>query len=389
MAKIILERGKGRRVEGGHPWIYGNEIGQIEGKPITGEIVEVYNFKNDFIGKGYINEQSQITVRLLTRNKNETINKEFFRKKLLACKKHRELLGYNQNYRLVFGEADFLPALVIDKLNDVYVLQTVSAGMDAWKKEIAEILLEDFNATGVYERNDVPVRKLEGLEEIKGFLSKPFETHFTIEEEGVKFNVDVAEGQKTGFFLDQKENRKAIKEIVHDADVLDCFTYTGSFALFASYYGAKNITALDISEEAISLAKQNAELNAFSNISFVSGNAFDLMPVWVKENKLFDVVILDPPAFTKNRQGIESATKGYKEINLRGMKLVKPGGFLVTFSCSHFMTTELFSNMIAEAAHDAGRTIREIQYLTQSKDHPVIWGVDETHYLKGFVLQLV
>lgn len=389
MAKIILERGKGRRVEGGHPWIYTNEIEKIEGDPVTGEIVEVYNFKNDFIGKGYINQHSQITVRLLSRNKNEIINKDFFRKKLLACQTHREKLGYKENYRLVFGEGDFLPALVIDKLNDVFIIQTLSAGMEVWKKEIAQILLEDFKAKGIYERNDVPVRKLEGLEEIKGFLSAPFETNFTIQEDGIIFNVNIAEGQKTGFFLDQKENRKAISEIVKDAEVLDCFSYTGSFALAASYYGAKKITALDISEEAIELAKKNAELNSFNNISFICGNAFDLLPVWVKENKLFDVVILDPPAFTKNRKGVESATKGYKEINLRGMKLVRPGGFLVTFSCSHFMTTELFSNMIAEAAHDAGRTIREIQYLTQSKDHPVIWGVDETHYLKGFILQLV
>ncbi len=389
MANIFLEKGKGRRVEGGHPWVYGNEIERIEGESQTADIVDVYNFKNDFIGKGYINEQSQIVVRLLTRDKNEIIDKAFFRKRLLACKNYRESVGYTENYRLVFGESDFLPALVIDKLNHIYVVQTMSAGMDRWKKEIAEILLEDFHAAGVYERNDVPVRKLEGLEEITGFLSPPFETTFTISENDIQFEVNIAGGQKTGFFLDQKENRLALQKIVKDKDVLDCFTYTGSFALFASSFGANKITALDISEEAIALAKRNAELNNFTNIEFICANAFDKMPVWVKENKQYDVVILDPPAFTKNRKGIDSATKGYKEINLRGMKLVKPGGFLVTFSCSHFMSTELFSNMIAEAAHDAGKTIREVQYLTQSKDHPVIWGVDETHYLKGFILQII
>jgi len=249
--------------------------------------------------------------------------------------------------------------------------------------------LTDFKASGVYERNDAAVRKLEGLEEIKGFLGGSFETKFMIEEQDVQFEVDVAEGQKTGFFLDQKENRLAIREISKNADVLDCFSYTGSFSLFASHFGAGHVTALDISEEAIALAKRNAELNQLSNIEFICANAFDVLPVWVKENRSFDVVILDPPAFTKNRKGVESATKGYKEINLRGMKLVKPGGFLVTFSCSHYMTTELFSNMIAEAAFDAKRNLREVQYLTQAKDHPVIWGVDETHYLKGFILQVM
>jgi 23S rRNA (cytosine1962-C5)-methyltransferase len=277
---------------------------------------------------------------------------------------------------------------VIDKLNDVYVMQTLSAGMDKWKTAIAEILFEDLGATGVYERNDAPVRALEGLEEITGFLGPPFATEFIIDENGVQLHVDVAGGQKTGFFLDQKENRLAIKQIVRDADVLDCFTYTGSFALFASSFGARAVTALDISSDAIATAKKNAEENGFSNIEFIPANAFDILPQWVKAQRLFDVVILDPPAFTKNRKGIDSATRGYKEINLRGMKLLKPGGFLVTFSCSHFMTTELFSYMIADAARDAGKTIREVQYLTQSKDHPVVWGIDETHYLKGFILQI-
>lgn len=387
--QVFLQKGKGHRVEAGHPWVYGNEIERIEGAPQTGDMVEVFNFKKDFIGRGYINEQSQITVRLLTRIRSEMIDRAFFRKRLWECRRYREQLGFNKNYRLVFGEADFLPALVIDKFNDVYVLQTLSAGMDRWKNIIAEILLSEFDAAGVYERNDVPVRKLEGLEETKGFLSEPFETQFILEEEGIRFEVDIVNGQKTGFFLDQKENRLAIERIVKDAEVLDCFTYTGSFALFAAKYGAKKVTALDISEDAIALAEKNIVLNNFTNIECIAANAFDVLPVWAKENKLFDVVILDPPAFTKNRKGVENAVKGYKEINLRGMKMVRPGGFLVTYSCSHFMDVPLFYDVIAAAAADAGKTIREVQYLTQSKDHPVVWGIDETHYLKGLILQVL
>ncbi len=387
--QVILQRGKGRRVEQGHPWVYGNEIDKITGEPKTGDIVEVYNFRNEFIGKGYINELSQITVRLLTRKKEEVIDKAFFRTRLLSCKSYRETLGYTENYRLTFGEGDFLPALVIDKLNDVYVIQTLSAGMDKWKHIITEILLEDFNASGVYERNDVPVRKLEGLEETKGFLSAPFPTKFIITERNVQFHVDIENGQKTGFFLDQKENRSAIAQIVKDATVLDCFTYTGSFALFAAHFGAKHVTALDISEDAIAQCKNNIALNNFNNIDCICDNAFDVLPVWAKEGKQFDVVILDPPAFTKNRKGIENAVKGYKEINLRGMKMVKPGGFLVTYSCSHFMDVNLFYDTISSAATDAKRTIREVQFLTQSKDHPIVWGVEETNYLKGLIVQVL
>ncbi len=386
--QVILQRGKGRRVEDGHPWVYGNEIDTIVGEPKTGDIVEVYNFRNEFIGKGYINELSQITVRILSRNKSENIDIDFFRKKLLECKTYREKLNYTENYRLCFGEGDFLPALVIDKFNDNYVIQTLSAGMDKWKSVIVEILLSDFNAKGIYERNDVPVRKLEGLEEIKGFLSAEFDTNIVIEENGVKMHVDLANGQKTGFFLDQKENRLAIKNIVKNATILDCFTYTGSFALFASHFGAKHVTALDISADAIEQTKRNAILNNYDNIECICENAFDILPLWAKENRLFDVVILDPPAFTKNRKGIENAIKGYKEINLRGMKMLKPGGFLVTFSCSHFMDVNLFYDVVSSAAKDAKKTIREVQFLTQSKDHPIVWGVEETNYLKGLILQV-
>ncbi len=387
--EVILQKGKGRRVEDGHPWVYGNEIETINGAPETGDIVEIYNFRKDFIGKGYINVLSQITVRILTRNKSEIIDSAFFRKKLLTCKTYRETLQLGNNYRLCFGEGDFLPALVIDKFADVYVIQTLSAGMERWKQTIVDILLTDFSAKGVYERNDVPVRKLEGLEEIKGFLSPEFDTNLIIEEKGIQFNVDIANGQKTGFFLDQKDNRLAIADIVKGAEVLDCFTYTGSFALFAAHFGAKHITALDVSADAIEQTQKNAVLNGFENITCLCANAFDILPVWAKENRLFDVVILDPPAFTKNRKGIENAIKGYKEVNLRGLKMVKPGGFLVTFSCSHFMDVNLFYDVVADAAKDAKKTIREVQFLSQSKDHPIVWGVEETHYLKGLILQVL
>ncbi|MFI5171155.1 MAG: class I SAM-dependent rRNA methyltransferase [Chitinophagales bacterium] len=387
--QVILQRGKGHRVEDGHPWIYKNEIDRIVGSPVVGDIVEVFNFKNDFIGKGYINEQSQITVRLLTRNKDESINIDFFKRKLIEARNYREKIGYKYNYRLVFGEADGLPALIIDKFNDIYVLQTLSAGMDRWKSTIAEILQDEFKAKGIYERNDAAVRKLEGVDEQQGFLSEPFDTNFIIDEFGVKFHVDIAGGQKTGFFLDQKENRLAMKGIAKNATVLDCFTYTGSFALFAAHFGAKQVIALDISENAIEQTKKNAILNNFTNIECITANAFDVLPVWVKEEKKFDVVILDPPAFTKNRKAIENAVKGYKEINLRGMKLVQSGGFLITFSCSHFMDVNLLYDVVASAAKDAGRMVREVQYLSQAKDHPIVWGIEETHYLKGLILQVL
>ncbi len=388
MQTVILGRNKGQRVESGHPWVYANEIETISGHTTPGEIVRIENFKKHFIGFAYINTLSQITCRILSRDVNEIIDKDFFRERLLNCRIHREQLGFTENYRLVFGEGDFLPALVVDKFRNYYVLQTLSAGMDKWKHVIAEILLEDFHAQGVYERNDVPVRKMEGLEEVTGFLSEPFPTIFTINEAGVQFQIDIAKGQKTGFFLDQKENRMAIEKICRGAEVLDCFTYTGSFGLYAAKGGAKHVQSLDISEVALKHAAYNAQLNGFTTIIYTEANVFEILPEWSKENKLFDVVILDPPAFTKNRQGIHNASKGYKEINLRGMKLLKPGGFLISFSCSHFISTSLFSDILAEAAHDAGKTIREIQYLTQSKDHPVVWGINETHYLKGFILQI-
>lgn len=389
VVRVYLGKGKGLRVEQGHPWVFFNEVEKITGDPTPGSIAEIFNFKNKFIGRGYINLQSRINCRILTRNPDTQIDTVFFKNALHRCRDYRKAIGYTENYRLVFGEADSLPGLVIDKFSDVYVMQTLAAGIDRWKGEIAKILLEDFGAAGVVERNDVPIRKLEGLEEVTGFLSPPCATQFTIRENGIQFQLNLLDSQKTGFFLDQKENRLALQHIASGAEVLDCFTYTGSFALFAAHFGAKHVHALDISEEAIALAKHNAALNGFDNMRFDAVNVFDVLPQWVKEGKQFDVVILDPPAFTKNRKGLEAAIKGYKEINLRGMRLVKPGGFLLTFSCSHFMQPHIFYDVLRDAARDAEKTIRQVRYLTQAGDHPILWGTDETNYLKGYVVQVL
>jgi 23S rRNA (cytosine1962-C5)-methyltransferase len=305
---------------------------------------------------------------------------------LLQAKAQREAFGYYENYRLIFGEADGLPGLVIDKFGDYYVLQILTLGIEKWKDVITQAISKYFKPKGIYERNDVPVRVLEGLQEQKGFLSSVFETKIEIEEQGVRFQFDIAEGQKTGYFLDQKENRQELKDICKGASVLDCFTYTGSFALFAAKYGAASVTGYDISSWAIEQANENARLNGFRQCEFICANAFDTLPDKIKSGERFNVVILDPPAFTKSRKNIQSAVRGYKEINLRGIKLVKPNGFLMTYSCSHFMNDELFYETICEAAQDTGRTIKRIKYLQQSKDHPVLMGVPETQYLKGYLL---
>jgi 23S rRNA (cytosine1962-C5)-methyltransferase len=390
MAKVILGYKKGKRVESGHPWVYSNEIERIEGDYNPGDIVEVYNFKEKFIGKGYINPKSQITVRIMTRDKNEEINEDFFRRRIQAAWDYRKKVVETNSCRVVFGEADFLPALIVDKFGDYLVIQTLALGIDVWKDTIVKVLKEILNPKGIYERNDVPVRELEGLEQKKGFLSEPFDTMVLTEENGVKFYVDVENGQKTGYFLDQKENRAAIKDIVKGADVLDCFCHTGSFSLHAGHFGAKSVLGIDISEHAVDFARKNAELNGLSDVcKFEVANTFDVLPAFVKEGRKFDVVILDPPAFTKSRSAIEGAIRGYKEINLRALKLIKPGGFLVTASCSHFMYPDLFMEIIMDAAHDAKRTIRQVEYRTQAKDHPVLLNSGETLYLKFLILQVM
>ena len=388
--KFYLSKGMGRKAENGHPWVYTTEIEGFEGEYTNGDIVEVYNFKDSFIGKGFINDASKISIRFLTRDKEEIIDEEFFRNRFHNAWEYRKKVVDTSSCRLIFGEADFLPGLTIDKYEDYYVIQSLALGIDKYKDIFVKILKEDFNAKGIYERSDARVRELEGMEQTKGFLSEPFDTKVQICENGVKYMVDLENGQKTGFFLDQKYNRKAIHNICKDADVLDCFTHTGSFALNAGIAGAKSVLGIDISKLAIDEASKNADLNNLSDVvKFECHNAFDVLREWVKEGRKYDVVILDPPAFTKSRSTINSAVRGYKEVNLRGLKLVKPGGFLITCSCSHFMNPELFKNTIADAAKDARRILRQVEFRTQSPDHPILWTSDESYYLKFYIFQVI
>lgn len=390
MNRIILNKRIGHRVLNGHPWIFGNEVKEVNGQANPGDIVEVYYHDGKFAGKGYFNPNSQIQVRLLTRNKNEEINEAFFLHKIQQAWKYRQQLGYTENCRLIFGEADGLPQLIIDKFNDHFVIQTLALGIDLWKPAIVKALQEVFRPKGIYERNDVPVRELEGLTQQKGFLSEPFDTNIIIHENGLKFHVDIANGQKTGYFLDQQDNRRAIQHIVKGADVLGAFTYTGTFEIHAAHYGAKSVHGLDISENAIAMCNKNAELNGVSSIcQFECVNAFDVLKTWVKEGKKYDVVMLDPPSFTKSRANIQKAITGYKEINLRGMKLVKPGGFLVTSSCTNLVQPDLFQEIIQMAAKDARRQLRQVTFQTQSADHPIIHGWENTHYLKFLIVQVM
>lgn len=388
MTKVILKRKIAQRIANGHPWIFNNEVGTIEGSVTPGEIVDVYYYDKKFAGRGYINPQSQIIVRLLTR-KQEDINEQFLFNRIQEAWNYRKKIGYIENCRLIFGEADYLPSLIIDKFNDYFVIQTMSLGIDLWKPAIVKALQTIFNPKGIYERNDVPVRELEGLTQQKGFLSQPFDTTITINENGLKFYVDIENGQKTGYFLDQQDNRRAICNIVKDAEVLGAFTYTGTFEIHAAHYGAKSVLGLDISENAVAQATKNAKLNGFENIcTFKAANAFDVLKEWAKENTKYDVVMLDPPAFTKSRENIQKAITGYKEINLRGMKLVKNGGFLVTSSCTNLVSPELFLQTIEMAAKDARKKIRQVTFNTQAADHPIIWGIENTNYLKFLIVEV-
>ncbi len=389
MISVILKRKISRRIENGHPWIFANEIDETEEKIEPGAIVTVFTWDKKLVGKGYFNSRSQITVRLLTRNENEEINDHFFFKRIESAWAYRKKIGYTENCRLVFGEADGLPALVIDKFNDHFVLQTLSLGIDLWKPAIVKALVNIFQTQKIYERNDVPVRELEGLTQQKGFLSAPFDSTILIEENGLKFKVDLENGQKTGYFLDQQDNRRAIQHIVKDAEVLGAFCYTGTFEIHAAHYGAKSVLGLDISENAIIQARRNAILNGLEQrVEFQAVNAFDVLKKWSRENKKYDVVMLDPPAFTKNRENIHKALTGYKEINLRGMKLLRSGGFLVTSSCTNLVSPESFLEVIQSAAHDAGKKIRQVVFNTQSPDHPVVWGMENTHYLKFLIVEV-
>ena len=390
MAKFFLRKKIGDRILLGHPWIFATEIGDSEGDYEAGDIVDVYSYGGSFVGKGYVNPASQIRIRLLTRDKNETIDEQFFHKRIAEAWAYRQQIGYVENCRLIFGEADGLPALIIDKFNDYIVIQTLALGIERWKGAIVKALQAIFNPKGIYERNDVPVRELEGMQQVKGFLSAPFDTNIILNENGLKFHVDIEHGQKTGYFLDQQDNRRAIQHICKDADVLEAFCYTGTFSLHAAQYGAKSVLGLDISDTAVDTARRNALLNGYQDICrFESVNAFDALKNWVKEGRKYDVVMLDPPAFTKSRANIDKAITGYKEINLRGMKLTKPGGFLVTASCTNLVAPDVFLKTIEAAAKDAKRKIRQVTWQTQASDHPILWHVPTTQYLKFLIVQVM
>jgi len=377
------------RIEQGHPWVFGNEIAETEETVKAGDIVTVFTSDKKFIGKGFINPKSQIAVRLLTRNENEIIDYQFFRQRIQSAWDYRKKLGYTENCRLVFGESDGLPALIIDKFGDHFVIQTLALGIDLWKSAIVSSLQEIFRSEKIYERNDVPVRELEGLIQHKGFLSKPFDTKIVIKENGLLFEADLENGQKTGYFLDQRDNRRAIRDLVKDAEVLGAFCYTGSFEVHAGHYGARSVLGLDISENAVSQALRNAKLNGLEEkVRFEALNAFDVLKKWSKEAKKFDVVMLDPPAFTKSRDNIAKALSGYKEINLRAMKLLRPGGFLVTSSCTNLVSPQAFLDTIRSAAKDAGKKIRQVVFQTQSPDHPIVWGLENTYYLKFLIIEV-
>ena len=388
MAKAQLVRGRHQRILSGHPWIYSNEIQEVSGQADPGDIIDVVDSRGKFVGRGYINPQSQIAVRLLTRAE-EDIDRAFFAGRLRRAVEYRQRVVPGASaFRVVHTEADFLPGLIVDKFSDYLVVQTLTLGIDRWKDTIAEILDELLSPKGIYERNDAPVRELEGLEQKVGFIKGPFGTLVDIDENGVSVTVDVQRGQKTGYFLDQTENRLAIRRYCKDARVLDCFCYSGGFALSAARGGAREVAGVDQAESAMDLARANAIRNAFGACSFEQANAFDYLRLLHRRSERFDVVILDPPAFAKSKSALEGAVRGYKEINLRAMKILEPRGILISCSCSHHMDEALFFQVILEASVDVGRTLRLIEKRGQAKDHPVLAAAPETGYLKCFIFEV-
>jgi len=389
MAKVILKKKEHIDIVRGFPWIYDNEIARVEGDFSPGDIVDIYDVTNTFLGRGYINPKSKITVRILTR-KEEEIDKSFFFKRILQAWEYRKRLVDTRSCRVVFGEADMIPGLIVDKFEDILVIQTLALGIDRFKDTIVEVLDEILQPRGIYERNDVPVREVEGLPQKKGFLKGVFDTKIEIEENGLRIIVDVENGQKTGYFLDQRENRNALKGIVEGAEVLDTFCYTGSFALHAVKFGARRVIAIDSSVQALELARENAKLNGFDErIEFIEGNAFDILREFYKNGRTFDVIILDPPAFAKSQRHIEGAIRGYKEINLRAIKMIREGGFLVTCSCSQHITPEIFQQIIDSARIDANKMLRLVEFRTQAKDHPILLSYPESLYLKCGIYQVL
>jgi len=392
---VTVKKGEARSLKAGGLWIYDNEIDTITGAVEDGELVRVNDFDGYVLGTGFLNRKSKLTVRMLTRDKDAEINEAFLEKRVRAAWEYRKKTVDTSSCRLIFGEADFLPGLVVDKFSNVCVVQSLALGIDRLKPLIitalTKVLAEDgITLRGIYERSDAKVREQEGMERFKGFLTEPFDTEVEITENGVKYLVDIADGQKTGFFLDQKYNRLAVQKLCKDAKVLDCFTHTGSFALNAGIAGASSVLGVDASELATEQARKNAELNGLSDrVAFQCADVFELLPELERAGEQYDVVILDPPAFTKSRNSVKNAVRGYREINIRGLKLVKDGGYLCTCSCSHFMTPELFTETIAQAARDAHVRLRQVEYRTQAADHPILWAANESYYLKFYVFQVV
>ena len=392
MTIITLKKNEGRTISSGGLWIFDNEIDKIDGTYENGDIVEVVSFKDDFIGYGYINDNSKIRIRILTRNRNDKINRDFFIRRFSDAWNYRKSVVDTDCCRIVFSDSDRLPGLIVDKFNDILVFEVDTLGMDVRKQMLAECLKEvlendGVKIRGIYERSDARVRTLEGLERVKGFLSEPFETLIEVEENGVKLKVNIAEGQKTGYFLDQKYNHLAIRKICEGKSVLDCCTHTGGFALSAALV-AEKVTGIDASDLAIEQAKENSVLNGFNNTEFIVADVFDYLIEEERKKAKYDVIILDPPAFTKSKNSVRNASKGYKEINYRAMKLLNPGGFLVTCSCSEYMPRDLFMKIILSAANDSHKRLRLVESRAQAPDHPIIMGNNVSDYLKCIIVQV-
>lgn len=394
-AIVTLKKGEGRSLKAGGLWVFDNEIDTIMGTFTNGDIVIVHDFDGYMMGRGFINQNSKIRVRMMTRNKEQQIDEAFLRNRVQTAWDYRKDTVDTSSCRVIFGEADFLPGIVIDKYEDVLVVESLALGIDRFKETIVRLLKEcmaedGIHIRGVYERSDAKEREKEGLEKVKGFIGESFDTNIEIVENGVHYMVDVENGQKTGFFLDQKYNRLAMQRICKGKKVLDCFTHMGTFALNAGIAGAKDVTGLDISEYAVEQAARNAKLNHLEDtVHFRCANVLDELPKLAAAGEQYDVVILDPPAFTKSREATRNAIKGYREINMKGMKLVKDGGYLATCSCSHFMTQELLAKTIKEAAKATHKRLRQVEFRTQSPDHPILWAADESYYLKFFIFQVV
>ena len=394
-AIVTLKKGEGRTLKSGGAWIFDNEIDTIMGNYGNGGDVIVRDFDGYPMGKGFINQNSKIRIRMMTRKPDQEIDEAFLKMRVKNAWEYRKTTVDTSSCRIIFGEADFLPGLVIDKYEDVLVVECLALGMEQFKEIIVnflkEILAEDgIKIRGVYERSDANERTKEGLSKVKGFIGDAFDTNVEIVENGVHYMVDVANGQKTGFFLDQKYNRLAMQRICKGKKVLDCFTHMGTFALNAGIAGAVDVTGLDISEYAVSQAEANARLNHLeNNVHFRQANVLDELPKLAQAGEKYDVVILDPPAFTKSREATKNAIKGYREINMKGLKLVKDGGYLATCSCSHFMTQELLAKTVKEAAKATHKRLRQVEFRTQAPDHPILWAADESYYLKFFIFQVV